>query len=162
MVQEQSHRRWLHGMQGFWRWQGAGRQIWSCPATEGRGELTHFHMKHASFRLIAMALLVVTGCQHSVTIKSSNMKSMDNSRLQWCIEMIDSGKIRRGMDTNGLIAIFGERLGFFGPREAFTFLSGPPAGTPNDIQLPPLWRINFNIDDRGLVTDISITLPESK
>ena len=82
------------------------------------------------------------------------MKSLDNDKLYWCIEQIDSGRIRRGMDTNSLRALFGESLGFYYEGKAYSILGGEriPAG----FQPPPLWRIDFIISQQGIVTDYSL------
>jgi hypothetical protein len=106
---------------------------------------------------IALLLLGMAGCQQSNRTTVSYMKTLDNSRLQWCIEQIDSGRIRRGMDTNNLQAVFGDSLDFCYEGKAYSFLSAPSGGNDGGVQSPALWKIDFMINPQGIVTDYSLT-----
>jgi hypothetical protein len=81
---------------------------------------------------------------------------MDHSRLYWCIEKIHSGEIRRWMDTNSLGRIFGESLEYLHKGKLAAVLSVPTDKISSGSQWPPIWQINFVIDQEGFVTDYSL------
>lgn len=107
--------------------------------------------------LVPIYLMTAAGCRQPNHTEPNRSYSFDNSRLYWCIEQIESGKIRRGMDTNSLRSIFGQSLDFYDRGEAYSFLTAPPKGESGWNQWPALWKIDFVISSNGIVTDFKIT-----
>jgi hypothetical protein len=103
------------------------------------------------FLCVSVLLLVLAGCSKPYSKKA--VTSPDNSRLYWCIELIESGKIRRGMDTASLKEIFGEWIEFSNENEAISFLSPQRADSQTIVQLPAPWYIKFSISQDGVVTN---------
>ena len=82
--------------------------------------------------------------------------------LYKCIELIERGEIKRGMNSSDLARIWGDAITFrHAAKDAIVFLSGPPQnGWP--AQPAPLWSIQFELNDDGIVSDYCIALGEEK
>jgi len=109
---------------------------------------------------LAALFLCSVGCQKSngTTARKINyvVHGMDHSRLYWCIDRIQSGDIHRGMHTNSLGRIFGESLEYHHKGKLAALLSVPTDKISSGSQWPPMWQINFVIDQEGFVTDYSL------
>ena len=118
----------------------------------------------APVAVLVVLLLGMAGCNQSKHVTSSDVVTIDKTRLYWCIEQIDSGRIHRGMDAGSLKELFGESLKFVHEGLAFSDLSlpaeGPKMGIPEGSipdQVPPPWRIWFTTNSQGFVTKFSLT-----
>src|SRR5260370_1388659 len=117
---------------------GVGRAPTESPLMTTNDKLKH---PHSPLSLVIFFLFSgIIGCREPERGNVSAMKPLDNTRLQWCIRLIESGKVHRGMDTNSLATIFGESLDFYHEGKAYSFLSAPPKGGRAGVQLPSLWK----------------------
>ena len=85
------------------------------------------------------------------------MPNVHNGQLYRYIELIEYDKIRRGMSTNGLQAIFGEWLEFSSKNKAIAQVPSPREDLNSNGQAPPPWDLTFDISDEGIVTNYSLT-----
>jgi hypothetical protein len=114
------------------------------------------------FLWVSLLVMPLVGCGQQSPKRPQLVNTAHNSRLYWCIGLIESGKIRRGMDTNSLNKIFGERLHFYSENEATAFLPIDLADARWMVQLPPPWYIKFSINHEGIVTNFSLSKSSGK
>lgn len=116
------------------------------------------------FRLfpVLVSATILVSCSQSGPKQLEFVNTNKDNRLSWCIGLIESGKIRRGMDTNSLKSIFGEWLELANEGEALAFLPLERADDRRIEQLPTPWFIKFSIGHDGLVRDFSLTKGSGK
>jgi hypothetical protein len=86
----------------------------------------------------------------------------DENRLYWCIGLIESGKVRRGMDTNELQRIFGKWLVFTSENEAMSLLPAQRLDDRQIMQSPTPWHIKFALSYEGIVTNYWLSKDSGK
>jgi hypothetical protein len=91
-------------------------------------------------------------------------QTLDDSKLYWCIDLINVSKIKRGTSKNELVQLFGDSLEINDAnstaRSVLTTKSKGYTGPP--FQAPSPWVIKFTFDKEGKVQDYCINRPAGK
>jgi len=115
------------------------------------------------FRMVAFAMLCFTvsvGCGTFVNHRDAKTKP-DNSRLHWCIGLIEDREIERGMSRSKLSSLFGDTLFIQDDTHAVVPLVPWKISNKDDVQWGPYWKITFDLNREGNVTDYAISkIPE--